>query len=88
MTNLGILKVSPWKIKNLKNNMNKITPFQIILMAGFGVVAIVSVLIFSGVLPGYKNQGTQKGPAVSVSLWGDFAEKPNQWRYFRHQQRK
>ena len=50
--------------------MNKITPFQIILMAGFGVVAIVSVLIFSGVLPGYKNQGKQKGPVISVSLWG------------------
>ena len=39
-------------------------------MAGFGVVAMVAVLIFSGILPGYKNQGTQKGPAVSVSLWG------------------
>lgn len=50
--------------------MNKITPFQIILMAGFGFIAVIAVLIFSGVLPGYKNQGTQKGPAVSVSLWG------------------
>ena len=54
-------------------------------MAGFGVVAIVSVLIFSGVLPGYKNQGKQKGPVISVSLWGDFAEKSNQWRCFRRQ---
>lgn len=50
--------------------MNKITPFQIILMAGFGFVAVIAVLIFSGVLPGYKNQGTQKGPVVSISLWG------------------
>ena len=50
--------------------MNKVTPFQIILMAGFGFIAVIAVLIFSGVLPGYKNQGTQKGPAVSVSLWG------------------
>lgn len=50
--------------------MNKITPFQIILLAGFGFIAVVAVLIFSGVLPGYKNQGTQKGPAVSVSFWG------------------
>ena len=41
--------------------MNKITPFQIILMAGFGVVAMVAVLIFSGILPGYKNQGLKKG---------------------------
>lgn len=39
-------------------------------MASFGFVAIVAVLIFSGVLPGYKNQGTQRGPVVSVSLWG------------------
>ena len=51
--------------------MNKITSFQIILMAGFGFVAVVAVLIFSGVLPGYKNQGAQKGPAVSVSFWGN-----------------
>lgn len=50
--------------------MNKITPFQIILMAGFGFVAVIAVLIFSGVLPGYKNQGTKKGPVVSVSFWG------------------
>ena len=55
--------------------MNKITPFQIILMAAFGVVAIVSVLIFSGVLPGYKNQGTQKGPVVQISLWGTLPKK-------------
>ena len=50
--------------------MNKITPFQIILLAGFGFIAIIAVLIFSGILPGYKNQGTQKGPAIPVSLWG------------------
>ena len=50
--------------------MNKITPFQIILMAGFGFVAVVAVLIFSGILPGYKNESAQRGPVVSVSLWG------------------
>lgn len=50
--------------------MNKITPFQIILTAGFGAIAFIAILIFSGVLPGYKNQGAQKGPAISVSLWG------------------
>ena len=50
--------------------MNKITPFQIILMAGFGFIAVIAVLIFSGVLPGYKNQGTKRGPVVAVSLWG------------------
>jgi len=50
--------------------MNKITPFQIILLAGLGVVAVVAVLIFSGILPGYKNERAQRGPVVSVSLWG------------------
>ena len=50
--------------------MNKITPFQIILLVAFGSVAMIAVLIFSGVLPGYKKQGTQKGPVISVSLWG------------------
>ena len=47
--------------------MNKITPFQIVLIAIFGVIA---VLIFSGILPGYKNERAQRGPVVSVSLWG------------------
>ena len=50
--------------------MNKITPFQIILLAGFGFIAVIAVLIFSGVLPGYKNERAQRGPVVSVSLWG------------------
>ena len=50
--------------------MNKITPFQIILLAGFGFVAVVAVLIFSGILPGYKNERAQRGPVVSISLWG------------------
>ena len=50
--------------------MNKITPFQIILLAGFGFIAVVAVLIFSGILPGYKNESAQRGPVVSISLWG------------------
>ena len=50
--------------------MNKITPFQIILLAGFGFIAIIAVLIFSGILPGYKNERAQRGPVVSISLWG------------------
>ena len=50
--------------------MNKITPFQIILLAGFGFIAVVAVLIFSGILPGYKNERAQRGPVVSISLWG------------------
>lgn len=55
--------------------MNKITPFQIILMAAFGFIAVVAVLIFSGVLPGYKNKGAQKGPVVPISLWGTLPKK-------------
>ena len=55
--------------------MNKITPFQIILLAGFGFIAVIAVLIFSGVLPGYKKQGAQKGPAVGISLWGTLPGK-------------
>src|SRR3989344_2279980 len=55
--------------------MNKITPFQIILMAGFGFIAVIAVLIFSGVLPGYKNERAQSGPVVSVSLWGTLSGK-------------
>ena len=50
--------------------MKKITPFQIILLAGFGIVAIVAVLLFSGILPGYEKQGSQKGTVVPISLWG------------------
>ena len=56
--------------------MNKITPFQIILLAGFGFVAVVAVLIFSGILPGYKNESAQRGPLVSVSLWGTLPRSP------------
>src|SRR3989344_5493082 len=55
--------------------MNKITPFQIILLAGFGIIAVIAVLIFSGILPGYKNESAQRGPAVSLSLWGTLPGK-------------
>ena len=68
--------------------MNKITPFQIILLVAFGVVAIVAVLIFSGVLPGYKNQGTKRVAGCCGFSRGNFAERSNQRRYFHHQQRK
>src|SRR3989339_888270 len=55
--------------------MNKITPFQIILLAGFGFIAVIAVLIFSGILPGYKSERAQRGPVVSVSLWGTLPGK-------------
>lgn len=54
--------------------MNKLTSFQIILTAGFGVVAVLAILVFSGVLPGYKKQGGPKGPTVPISLWGPLPE--------------
>lgn len=50
--------------------MNKLSSFQIILTAIFGVIAVVAMLVFSGVLPGYKKQGGSKGPTIQVSLWG------------------
>lgn len=55
--------------------MNKITTFQIILMAIFGVIAVLSVLIFGGILPGYKSKNNQKGPAVQLSLWGTLPQR-------------
>lgn len=55
--------------------MNKITTFQIILMAIFGVIAVLSVLIFGGILPGYEGKNNQKGPAVQLSLWGTLPQR-------------
>jgi len=46
--------------------------FQIILLAVFGVIGIVAVLMFGGIIPGYGggkgNQGNQN--AVEVIVWG------------------
>lgn len=54
--------------------MNKLTPFQITLTAALGLIAVVAVLVFSGVLPGYKKQGGSSGPTIQISLWGQLPE--------------
>jgi len=43
---------------------------QVILMIIFGIVGVVAVLIFGGILPGFKQSGSAKGP--TVVLWGTF----------------
>ena len=48
--------------------MNKLTSFQIIF------TIFLAVLVFSGVLPGYKKQGGSKGPTIQISLWGQLPE--------------
>lgn len=54
--------------------MNKLSPFQITLTAAFGLIAVIAMLVFSGILPGYKKQGGANGPTVPVSLWGSLSE--------------
>ncbi len=34
----------------------------------------MAMLVFSGVLPGYKKQGGSRGPTIPVSLWGPLPE--------------
>ncbi|MEK7130820.1 MAG: extracellular solute-binding protein [Patescibacteria group bacterium] len=55
--------------------MNKLSSFQIILTIFLGVIALVAVLVFSGILPGYKKQGGAKGPTIQISLWGPLPER-------------
>lgn len=52
--------------------MNKISPFQIIIMAFMGIAAVVAVMVFGGFLPGYKDKGGGSAKAEKVSLWGTF----------------
>ncbi len=47
--------------------------FQIIIIIIFVVVGIVAVLIFAGILPGFKKQGSG-GSGIEVSIWGVFPE--------------
>lgn len=54
--------------------MNKFSVFQIIILVAFGFAGVLAVLIFSGFLPGYKNQGGG-GPKTQVSMWGALPEK-------------
>lgn len=53
--------------------MNKL---QIILLTIFGVVGVVAVLMFAGILPGFKDAGPGEGKGVELLMWGTFpAEK-------------
>ena len=44
-------------------------------MVIFGFAGIIAVLVFSGFLPGYKNQGGSGGPKTEVFMWGALPEK-------------
>jgi len=48
--------------------------FQIIIIIIFAIVGISAVLIFAGILPGFKKQGSG-GEGMEVSMWGVFPEK-------------
>ncbi|MFA5736878.1 MAG: extracellular solute-binding protein [Candidatus Paceibacterota bacterium] len=52
--------------------MNKSNTFQLILLFIFGAAAVVSVLIFSGIIPGFKK--TSVGSAGTVVIWGTVDE--------------
>ena len=45
--------------------------FQTILIGFFAGVAIIAVLMFAGLIPGFKNKGGTEN-AVNLSLWGTF----------------
>jgi len=47
--------------------------FQIIIVAVFVVVGVIAVLIFAGILPGFKKEGG--GAGAEISLWGIFPEE-------------
>ncbi len=46
---------------------------QIGLIVVFVLAGLVAVLIFAGILPGYKKQGG--GEAVQITLWGTFSQR-------------
>ncbi|MDP3726543.1 MAG: extracellular solute-binding protein, partial [bacterium] len=48
--------------------MHKITPFQVIILGVFGVFLLFSVLIFSGIIPLFKQAPT--GVAGEITIWG------------------
>lgn len=47
--------------------------FQIIIIVVFVIVGVVAVLIFAGILPGFKKEGGGKG--AEISLWGIFPQQ-------------
>lgn len=52
--------------------MNNLNTFQVILLSIFGFVAFVAILIFSGVLPGFRDE--PGGVGGTVVLWGSVPE--------------
>ncbi len=53
--------------------MNNLNTFQIVLLACLGVIAFVAVLIFAGVIPGFR--GSPGGVGGTVVLWGPIPEE-------------
>lgn len=50
--------------------MKKFNFFPVVMMGVLILAAVMAVLIFSGFLPGFKNKGGNKGPAVNLTMWG------------------
>lgn len=50
--------------------MNKITPFQVILLAVFGFFLVFAVLVFAGIIPLFNK--TPEGIGGEVVMWGTF----------------
>lgn len=55
--------------------MNKLTPFQMMMMAVFGIVAVVAMLIFGGIIPGYKAKRGSTARTVPIVLWGTLPQR-------------
>ncbi len=48
--------------------MNKVTPFQVVILVVFGLFLVFAVLIFSGIIPLFKQAPT--GVGGEVTMWG------------------
>lgn len=49
--------------------------FQIIIITVFVIVGVVAVLIFAGILPGFKKEGGGAGTGAEISVWGIFSQQ-------------
>lgn len=56
-----------WK-RGRKFSSAGMSSFQVILLAVFSVLLVVAVLMFSGILPGFKGKGVTT--ASNISMWG------------------
>ncbi len=43
---------------------------RLLIIGAIGLIALLAVLIFTGIIPGLKGKGT--GPAVTLNVWGVF----------------